>query len=99
MHKKFIRYAMQALLPLCFLSPTAFADNETVNFLAISDIHFDPFQYCGDTSPCKLIDTLSSVPASRWNEILAEDARVFCARARFQLSISGIRSGWDKKAC
>lgn len=57
-----------------FLAQGVFAGETPENFLAVSDIHFDPFQHCGDASPCKLIDTLNSVPASRWHEILSQDA-------------------------
>jgi hypothetical protein len=63
-------------LSLLFLLPAAqnvFADENTANFIAVSDMHFDPFQNCGESTPCKLIETLNSVPASRWDEVLSQD--------------------------
>jgi len=73
MHTKIIRDIALVFLLVFLTAQTVFAEDNTASFLAVSDIHFDPFQFCGDSSPCKLIETLNSVPASRWNEILSQD--------------------------
>ncbi len=49
---------------------TAFA-NTTVNIIAISDVHFDPFQAC-HTTPCPTIDKLETSPIEQWDKILSE---------------------------
>lgn len=42
---------------------------ETKSFVAVSDIHFNPFANCART-PCELIITLQKAPASQWSQIL-----------------------------
>jgi len=50
------------------------AENETVNFLTLADIHFDPFIACyNKPAPCALIQKLRQAPASQWAHILATD--------------------------
>ncbi len=41
------------------------------NFLALSDIHFDPFITC-KKQPCPLIQKLRTAPAQQWAAVLAE---------------------------
>ncbi len=54
---------------LLLTTHTVFAT--TNQFLAVSDIHFDPFLACTPNSTsCELIDTLQSVPGITWHDIL-----------------------------
>lgn len=48
---------------------------DTVSFLALSDIHFDPFIACKNTStrPCPLAKRLQSAPVREWHRILEGD--------------------------
>jgi len=41
-----------------------------VPFLSVSDIHFDPFSVCVNTSPCPLIEELNHAAAKEWHSIL-----------------------------
>lgn len=43
--------------------------NENINFLTLSDIHFDPFLSCQNKN-CSLIDKLRKAPANQWPQIL-----------------------------
>lgn len=44
---------------------------QTANFIALSDIHFDPFYTCQQSqSPCLLIQKLRQAPATQWPAIL-----------------------------
>lgn len=47
-------------------------DANKINFLALSDIHFDPFTSCGRIKPCPLIVQLRNHAASQWPQILAK---------------------------
>lgn len=60
---------------LNFFSVAAFAaEDNTANFLSLSDIHFDPFVSCHGKIPCPLIMSLRKSAASEWPKILAADA-------------------------
>lgn len=41
-------------------------------FLALADIHFDPFITCGLARPCPLIEQLRLAPAGEWAQVLTE---------------------------
>lgn len=71
------RYLFLASLLLLFFSiSVAIAekapDTTAYHFLALSDIHFDPFLSCVHKIPCPLIQKLRLVPAAKWEKILAE---------------------------
>lgn len=53
---------------------SAIALNESVNFISVSDIHFDPYFSCPRllTRPCPLIQKLRQSPASVWSKLLAK---------------------------
>lgn len=67
------------LLLLC-LSVTAYAatENKSFYFLAMADIHFDPFIPCYESKnrSCAVIKRLSAAPASQWDAILSEEGDV-----------------------
>lgn len=69
-----MRFIFFILLNLVFL--TAFAAPEKsadkVNFLALGDIHFDPFVSCGLAKPCPLIEKLRAAPAREWSSLLRQ---------------------------
>lgn len=44
----------------------------TAYFLALSDIHFDPFTHCPKIKPCPLIVKLQRAPANQWAALLAQ---------------------------
>ncbi|WP_172622738.1 metallophosphoesterase [Aquicella siphonis] len=48
------------------------AETRQTRFLALSDIHFDPFVSCGYTKPCPLIEKLRRAPSVQWAGIFAE---------------------------
>lgn len=56
------------------LSQTAIATNrDDINFLTLSDIHFNPFLSCDNKIPCPLIVELKDAPVAKWPEILQDD--------------------------
>jgi len=62
MKKSFFFLFIMAIL----WTSSIFADS----FLALADIHFDPFQSCGKSIPCPLVEALRKAPASAWPSIL-----------------------------
>lgn len=63
-----------------FVSLTTFSNtlannnqNNSFNFLAVSDIHFNPYASCNkNITPCPVIEALRSAPVVQWNSILAK---------------------------
>jgi sphingomyelin phosphodiesterase acid-like 3 len=50
--------------------------SQSIRFLGLSDLHFDPFMTClPDTTPCPLIEKLRSASASKWATILSTDMK------------------------
>ncbi len=47
---------------------------EPLNFIAISDIHFDPFLGCHFSKACKTVDQMANQPIRRWDAILSLNA-------------------------
>lgn len=47
--------------------------NQSIKFISLTDIHFDPFILCKNLNqiPCRLIQQLKNSPASEWPAILA----------------------------
>lgn len=45
---------------------------QTVHFVALADIHFDPYISCGFSRSCPLITKLRQAPASQWANIFSE---------------------------
>ncbi len=45
---------------------------ETMNFLSLADIHFDPFVSCTTIKPCPLIVKLQHAPATDWPALFAK---------------------------
>jgi len=62
------------LLSLLFSQVVWAKENQSLYFLAMADIHFDPFfsGYKSKARPCKVISRLRTAPVSRWKAILAE---------------------------
>ncbi len=65
-----------------WFAPAVFADStQSVNlqsgqsgiahFLALADIHFDPFLSCRNRIPCPLIEKLRRVPSNQWSALLS----------------------------
>jgi sphingomyelin phosphodiesterase acid-like 3 len=65
-------YRMLLLLFFCSAIPFAYSANDKAidYFLALSDIHFDPFISC-KTKPCALIQKLREQPTTQWPQILS----------------------------
>lgn len=61
------------LLTLSLASPVmSFADiNTTPAFMAVTDIHFNPFAACVNTKPCAVIEILRQTDVSDWENVLA----------------------------
>ncbi|NNM58278.1 MAG: hypothetical protein HKM04_00465 [Legionellales bacterium] len=58
------------LIMLFFVS-TAFGSSSTGRFLALSDLHFNPYRTCvRQKVPCALIQALQAAPADQWAAIL-----------------------------
>lgn len=57
-------------LPMTGNAAAAPADIKPVNFLVVTDIHFNPFASCS-TSPCPLIEKLRKAPVSGWAQIFS----------------------------
>lgn len=74
-----LKTKLLAHILILFLIPTAFAINTQSNnttpdiqyFLALGDIHFDPFIGC-HAKPCPLVHELQNKPAEQWSKIFAE---------------------------
>lgn len=56
------------LFLVCLQSAFAAGPNH-FRFLIMSDIHFDPFHYCGMKKPCPLIEKLRNSSAGQWPAI------------------------------
>ncbi len=57
---------------LIFCSTIIFAQPSTSRFMAVSDIHFNPFNACiQNVVPCPVINVLKQTPSSQWNATLA----------------------------
>lgn len=54
----------------------AAADSNSRQFMAVSDIHFDPFTICDPSTACPLIDTLRKAPSSQWHGILSRELKL-----------------------
>jgi len=68
----FVRNLIMACLAVFALSylPVAHADfKETNSFIAVADIHFDPFHACKPNAPCPLVAELNQADASQWTKI------------------------------
>lgn len=59
---------------------SAFVSAETItatsNQVSLSDIHFNPFINCHNTSPCPLIENLRQLPVNQWNTLLGNEAEL-----------------------
>lgn len=74
------RIVFVQLIVWLFASASAFvcqdvlaSQNNTVKFLTLSDIHFNPFLRCDNTIPCPLIIKLKAAPVAKWPAILKVD--------------------------
>ena len=56
-----------------FCPRVSFAADGSFYFLALSDIHFDPYSVCYETrqKPCPLVQRLRAAPANQWRVILS----------------------------
>lgn len=65
----------KTFLLILFFFISVFAYNQSmaqdVNFFSLSDIHFDPYLYCGTEKNCALIEKLRRAPVSNWDKILS----------------------------
>jgi sphingomyelin phosphodiesterase acid-like 3 len=53
-------------------SPDNSDAKKSFNFLALADIHFDPFLNCSWLHACPLINKLNASPAKQWRELFAQ---------------------------
>lgn len=60
-----------AIFALVLFQTTNAATDDTVNFVSLSDIHFNPYANCVVTAACPLIDALREAPVNTWESILA----------------------------
>lgn len=69
--QKILALLLSSLILISQAAPAA----ESFNFLALSDIHFDPFATCysAEQRPCPMIEKLISAPISQWRTILAAE--------------------------
>lgn len=74
----FLRHGRQALkmgisIVLYLFISTGFAteSNQSVQFLSLADIHFDPFINCQQKTPCLVIEKLRTSSSSAWPALLA----------------------------
>src|SRR5436190_20116887 len=66
---------MKNLFLACVVSVISFVITTTAqanSFVALADIHFDPFLGCDNTKPCKLITTLQAAPITNWAAIFEQ---------------------------
>lgn len=70
-----MRSRLAILIASFILSGRLFAADGSVNFLALADIHFDPFTACYAVKerPCPLVQRLRTAPVYRWQDILSVD--------------------------
>jgi len=76
--KKVFFYQLVTALLLLICSFTTFAattNDNSPRFLAIADIHFDPFTACGNQKPCQLIEDLRAAPTEQWEAILTQQVK------------------------
>jgi len=67
-----VKKALSVFAPLLMLATSVFAQtNQTIPFLTLADIHFDPFISCKNQVPCPLILELQQAPVSKWHAILS----------------------------
>lgn len=78
----YLHKILNGLFSLCMMLAVLYAhaddlrSENTINFLSISDIHFDPFYSCNTAAAtCSIIETLRKAPASDWQTILTSNAK------------------------
>lgn len=54
------------------LLTTCYAQSDKFDFIALADIHFDPFTNCVGKKPCPLIEKLRNSTAGQWPAILVQ---------------------------
>lgn len=64
-----LRFILCSVLSLVLFHSLAHASDD-YHFIAVSDIHFDPFLACHQNTACPLIDKLTSAPVSQWDHLL-----------------------------
>lgn len=84
-------------LSLCLLcSRWSYAsENDKGYFLALTDIHFDPFIACHNKTPCDFINKLVKSPANEWSKIASiydTDLPTFRKNSNYQLLRSALNA-------
>lgn len=72
--RKWVAFFVLLIINNVALSATVVSSKHTPvqpsQFLVLSDIHFDPFVACHNTTPCALINLLRELPAKQWDSLL-----------------------------
>ena len=71
---KFFHLSAMLFIFFCLIE-MAYADTgkfeKTATFIAIADIHFNPFYGC-EESVCPIINRLQAAPVEKWNKLLKQ---------------------------
>lgn len=57
---------------LIFTHSVSAVEDNSADFVSLSDLHFNPYDSCSNTSPCALVDELRTTPVAAWEGILAK---------------------------